>query len=227
MSNNAPAAPASPSRPKVQRASPRAWGTGIGLFLLGVAVVVLGGGTFDLVSLSAYWQGVAANVGVAILLIGPLVVVERTISAQITDVGERVEEARVDSREARQEVKRVADATEATLSNLTSEVRAGLEAIRSRDVGLHHRVLDEVTQESLVALSHRAMELSALDRLGIRVALPETSIWVRARAIKRQAEGESEPVWLIELEAQRKKGEAIGTASVIWSPGEPRARAVR
>jgi hypothetical protein len=204
-----------------EHVSLRAWLIGSGLALLGILIIILGGGTFDIVSLSSYWQGVAANAGVAVLLIGPLFVVERAISGQLSRVDARAEAASVDSREAREEVQRVAAATEATLSDLSREVRAGLERVRTRDSRLHERVLEEVTQESLVALYRRALELHGVDRLGIRAALGNAPIWIRARAFERQEEEDSEPVWLVELLAQRADGSGIGTASAIWSPGEP------
>ena len=216
-----PEAAGTPPASDHEHVSLQAWLIGGGLALLGVLIIVLGGGTFDVVSLNTYEQGVAANVGVAVLLIGPLVVVERAISGQLSRVDARVEAVSADSREARQEVQRVAAATEAALSDLSRQVREGLERARARDSRLRDRVLEEVTQESLLALYRRALELGALDRMGIRVGLGEAPVWLRARAGQRQSGDDTEPLWLVELQAQHMDGTPIGTATEIWSPDEP------
>jgi len=204
-----------------RRVSVRAWGMGTTLTLLGALTIVVGGGTLRVVSLSAYWQGVAANIGAGVLLIGPLSVVERAISSQLNRVDKSVKAAREESREARQEVQRVASATEASLSELSREVRAGLDRVRNRDSELFERVLDDVSQENLVALYRRALELAAIDRLGVRIALGDDApIWIRARAVERQAPAGPGSEWLVELQAQHENGAPIEKATEIWSPEE-------
>lgn len=217
------AATTTPPASNTEHVSRKAWSIGVGLVLLGIVIIVLGDGRFGVLSLNSYWQGVAANTGVAVVLIGPLFLVERAFSGQLSRVDAKVIAASAESREAREEVQRVAHATEAALSELSREVREGLEQARARDSRLHDRVLEDVTQDSLVELYRRALELGAVDRTGIRVELGDVPIWVRARADKRQSADDTEPLWLVELQAQRMDGTAIGTATALWSPGEPAA----
>ena len=195
---------------------------GLAVTLLGIWIVLLGGGLLGALSLNLLpgRRGQRRRSGSARR---PFFLVERAISGQLARVDERVDEARQESREARQSVERVAAATEATLSELSQEVRAGLARIREQDRNLHERVVEDVTHENLLALMRRAMELNAVDRLGLRVALDDTGIWIRARTNHRQDGGADEPVWLIEMVAQHANGTAIGTASALWSPGEPAA----
>jgi hypothetical protein len=196
---------------------------GIALAIAGALIIVLGGGTFGVVALDGYWEGVAANVGVGVGLIGPLFLFERAISGQLDRVDQSVAAAREESQAARREVERVAGATEASLAELSREVRGGLDRVRQQDSKLVEQVLDSVTQNSLVALFRRAQDLGAIDRLGVRFALAEdVPTWIRARAIERQV-SETDRGWLVEFEAQHENGGPIGKATAVWSPEEPAA----
>jgi hypothetical protein len=88
-----------------RRVSGRAWLAGVLLTLLGVLIVIAAPDALN-VAPGSYWEGVIANVGVAVLLAGPLLLAERAISGQLNRVDRRVEAARRDSRQARAEVQR-------------------------------------------------------------------------------------------------------------------------
>lgn len=178
---------------------------GPGAFLIGV-VLIIAGGVLD--GLSPYKESIFVNVGTAMALFGPLLLIERQLDRRITNVGRQAEQA---GEQARVAVRQVGD--------LSERVQAGLQEIRDEDEAVKERAAKGEHQEDLVGLYKRAASYGSIDRLGLRIAAPDPfEIWMRIRVISREDNGD--PVDLVELSFENQNLSPAG-GTVIWSPGQP------
>jgi hypothetical protein len=178
---------------------------GLGVFVMGIALIIVGG---ILNGLSPYMEAVFVNVGTAMALFGPLLLIERQLDRRITDVGRQAERA---GEQARVAVRQAGD--------LSERVQAGLREVREEDEVAKERAAKGEHQEDLVALYRRAASYGSIDRLGLRIAAPDPfEIWMRIRVISREEDGE--PVDLVELSFEDQNLNPLG-GTVLWSPGEP------
>jgi hypothetical protein len=178
-----------------------AWGA----FIFGVVVIVAGA---FIPGLGNYAQSIFVNVGTAMALFGPLLLIERQLDRRITDARQQAD--RADER-ARVVGRQVGD--------LSERVQAGLEDVRERDSELRERAATGADQADLVALYDRADEYGSIDRLGLRLQAPKLfEIWMRIRVVHREEDGVA--VALIELSFEDGNLRTLGQ-TVVWSPGEP------
>lgn len=176
-----------------------------GAFVLGVALIVAGG---VISGLGEYSKAIFVNVGTAMALFGPLLLLERQLDRRITDVGRQADRAGERARVVERQV-----------GDLAERVRAELEQDRARDRDLRERAGTGDSQEDLVALYDRAAEYGSIDRAGLRLAAPGLfEIWMRLRVVHREEEGV--PVGLVELSVEDLNLRSIGE-TVLWSPGQP------
>jgi hypothetical protein len=176
-----------------------------GAFVFGVAVIVAGA---LVPGLGNYAQSIFVNVGTAMALFGPLLLIERQLDRRITDASQQA--VRADER---------ARAAERQVGDLSERVQAGFDLVRERDSELQKRAATGADQADLVALYDRANQYGSIDRLGLRLAAPKLSeVWMRIRVVHREEEGSG--VALAELSFEDNRLRTLGDA-VIWSPGEP------
>lgn len=176
----------------------------------GVGIICFGG-LVD--GLSDYLTSVCINVGTAVVLVGPLLVVERLLSSRINDARDRASAAEVSATAARE----TSAQTQQHVDDLTARVHRALGDLRAQDRRRHKRLLESQTQENLVTLYKRAARNNSIDRRGLRVAVDLLEWWLLVRVVSCAPDGD--PIDLVEFTFEDAGLRPVGN-TVVWSPGE-------
>jgi hypothetical protein len=176
----------------------------LGLILVGVGVVLAGAWVRN-----GYWAQVFVEVGATLFIAAPLVLLERVMESRFRYATESVKSevaaVRRDVKDARVKLDELGQATD----SLISETRlADADAIRA--------LREDVTEPNTWRLLQRAYQLGAIDAGGVRVRLPETSIWIRFSAISA---GPAEDSPTVQLCAEQQ--DATILAAEEWTPEMP------
>lgn len=162
-----------------------------------------------------YWSSFLLEIGAALLLAIPLILIGGLLEARIADARrlaeEGIEEVRSEVAGVRQDV---SDARMqiAELGRVTAQRIAD---VRAADSELVKELREDVSQRNAWAALRRAEELGALDSRGVRVRLPRSSSRVRFKADETAGDGTS-----IELGVETPAGDLLVEAQ-DWAPDEP------
>jgi hypothetical protein len=167
-----------------------------------------------------YASSLLQNAGVALLLLVPLFAAERAFTS-------RVRRTEQEAREVRRDVAVVEtrlNTTAATLEEIESELETELDAAATADAELTDAARAGISVETLGTLFHRASELGALSRHGLRVVVPHQ--WERFRFGWSEMPGppEVEP-GSIRVSVEGVRGDSLGIA-IEWTPEMPAAAAL-
>jgi hypothetical protein len=155
-----------------------------------------------------YVSSLLIEFGAALFLGVPLLFLERLINRNATKIvklGEELESTRRDVQEAR-----------TRLEELPQAMANRIAARDANDVDLVHRLREEVSEEDIWQLLHRADELRALDVRGIRVRSTLSELWVRFASLAQEADGGEAAV---QLSAELRNGDPLVELR-SWLSGE-------
>ncbi len=150
----------------------------------------------------------------------PLFAAERAFTSRLR----RTERAAKEVRRDVAVVKSRLDTTAATLEEIASELETGLDAVAAADTELADAARAGISVETLGALFHRASELGALSKHGLRVVVPHQ--WERFRFGWSEMPGtpKVEP-GSIRLSVEGVRGDPLGV-TIEWTPDMPAAAAL-
>jgi len=190
----------------------RVWLLAASLVVLGAVIIAVGRQWHNL---SAYDQSAFVNVGTAVALLAPFVLLERFLQRRISAVGAHAQAARTSAVAASE----TAQLALTRVDELSARVQGRLWELRREDRELRDRAATGESQSDFVALYERAAGNRSIDRLGLRLSAPDPlDWWIRVRAVERAPEGERQD--FVELSFEDGRLETIGRMA-IWSPGQP------
>lgn len=148
--------------------------TTVVVLVLGGGLIVTAGAVID--PSAGYASAALLEIGAALFLAVPLILLERLLSGRVERAREEVQD-RIDSVAA--DVHR----TQSQIEHLGEETRSRIAAKRESDKELLRRLSAEPTERNVWNALHRAQQFSALDPAGVRVRIPESSLRVRFNAV--------------------------------------------
>lgn len=161
----------------------------------GAVLVILGASQDD-----DYGGAVLLEIGAALFLAIPFVLLEDVIDKAETSLRQDVNEART----------QIGELGEATAARLAAARHADSEAARA--------LREDATEPNTWMLLRRAHDLASLDPRGVRVSLPDSSLRIRFTAERASADDQGAGVVLLAVE--EADGERLA-GSEMWSPQEP------
>jgi hypothetical protein len=174
--------------------------------LAGGALMITLGATLDL---RDYYSSTLLELGAALFLAVPLILLERVLR-------ERIEE-RIGGVET--EVQHVAETvsrTQSTIDEISEETRTRIAAARASDVELLKKLRDSPSEENVWNALHRVEEFSALDPDGVRVHVPASDLRMRFRA---------DPAGPVRISVEERDGTTVSGCG-IWVADEPAGEAL-
>jgi hypothetical protein len=178
----------------------RRWGLIVALLVVGTGLLLAGWASTD------YLQTVFANVGTAVLLVLPILLIERAIGGRIGRVEAKADLTAKDVETVRQEVGR----TVTRLDELTAATEARIAADARADDALRQSVEDEASCANVLRALRRAVEIGAISDGGVRVEVP--NIYERVRFLPGPAD-------CLGVVVERIDGEEL--ARFEWCNDEP------
>jgi hypothetical protein len=161
-----------------------------------------------------YWSGLLLNLGVALLLVIPLLGLERLFEQKVEAAEERTKGA---VGEVRDEVRAVSGQIEADrlrLDQIQQQLNERLAAAQDADRALAEEAREIPSFDALWALLRRALELNVISTDGVRVRVPY--LWERMRfaILDANAEGDTRE---LRVTVETAGGEAL-PISTLWRP---------
>jgi HAMP domain-containing protein len=188
-------------------------------FLIGLGLGAIGVGLALAGDVEEYASSSLLEIGATLLLVVPLLFVERALERRVERVRSTTEES-VGKVEKDVQVLRdeVGEAT-SRIGELRSEFLDQVGQRREHDERAVTEAREAISWESIAALLDRAESLGGVSEDGVRVKLPHLWERVRFRQVRTEPPegGESEPMTWISVETVG--GEEVGIRA-IWKPGE-------
>lgn len=185
-----------------------AWLVGGLTLLAGASAITIGWLLDD----HTYASSLLQNAGVALLLLVPLFAAERAFTA-------RVRRTEQETREVGRDVAAVEtylNAAPATPEEIGGELETKLDAVTAADTELTDAARAGISVETLGALFHRASELGALSKHGVRVVVPHQ--WERFRFGWSEMPGDPDvKPGSIRVSVEGVRGDSLGIA-IEWTP---------
>jgi hypothetical protein len=147
------------------------------ILISGVALLIAGAALPE----GSYLIGVLQNIGAALLLLVPLLLVQRAVVHQLDQVEESTRLAVEDLSDQVGEVREQVERTSARLDELSGVTLDAVQQGRQRDEDLFKAFNDNPTFKTLLPLLERADDLNAISSSGVRVAIPGTPLRIRFR----------------------------------------------
>jgi hypothetical protein len=147
------------------------------IFVFGVGLLIAGGALPS----GSYLIGVIQNIGVALLLLVPLLLIQRAVVEQLDQVEENTRLAVEDLSDQVLEVREQVERTTARLDELSGATLDAVQEGRRRDQDLFKAFEENPTLATLRPLLDRADDLNAISASGVRVAIPGTPLRMRLR----------------------------------------------
>lgn len=159
------------------------------------------------------------EIGATLLLVVPLVFVERALERRVERVRSTTEESVGKVEEDVQMLRDEVGEATSRIGELRSEFLDEVGQRREHDESAVTEALEAISWDSISALLDRAESLGGVSGAGLRVKLPHSWDRVRFRQVRAEPpEGEQyEP--LIWISVENVGGEGIGIKT-IWKPGE-------
>lgn len=188
------------------------------LLILGAAFIGAGWKLED----EGYVSSAALEVGAALLLAVPLIVIERLMEDRISSFQQTAEESLQDVRSEVETVRRDVHTARTEIEQLGRATADRIEATRAADAARAQALRDEVSETNAWNLLYRAEELGATSRAGVRVPIPDSELRVRFTLVSGQ---EDDDHGHIRLGIESPAGDECGRP-VEWMPNEPGEQAL-
>jgi hypothetical protein len=154
------------------------------------------------------------EIGAALFLAVPLILLERMLSGRIegvrTNVQDQIKGVAADVHRAQTKIDQLGD-----------ETRSRIAAARESDTELLNRLRADASERNVWSALHRAQEFSALDNAGVRVRIPRASLRMRFNA----SPGDAVTAGPVEISVEDRDGRQI-TGFESWSADESAAEAL-
>jgi hypothetical protein len=176
-----------------------------GLGVAGALLVTAGG---VLTHASDYLRSTLLEIGAALFLAVPLILLERLMEHRISGV----------QTEVKSEIKSVAEdlsATKTKIDQLGRDTISRIAAARASDAELLDRLRSDASEKNVWSALHRAQEFATLDHEGLRVRIPNASLRMRFNATP----GDAMTAGPVEISVEDRDGRLV-SGYESWSADE-------
>lgn len=180
--------------------------------------LVVGGGAFIAWGSSQqdYLQSALLEIGAALILVVPLLFLERLMESRLSRLREASEEKIETVRAEVENVRQGVQEARTQIRELGQATASRIAAMRDDDADAVRAVRDDVTEGNVWNLLHRAQDRETLDRRGVRVRVPGSAFRLRFRAVPAAGTAGGS----VAIEVEDRNGDPASAAEE-WSPAEP------
>lgn len=171
--------------------------------VVGGAVLITGGAVVK--KQTDYFSSTMLELGAALFLAVPLILLERILRERIEDVESEVHH-----------VAQSVSQAQSTIDEISEETKSRIAAARASDIDLLDRLRSQPSEENVWNALHRVEQFSALDRNGVRVEIPSSELRMRFTA---------DPAGPVRISIEERDGTTVSGCGT-WVPDEPAGEAL-